>query len=699
MAGGFNMEGESIMEIVTNLVIQIGIIVFAVRVGGFLVTKIGIPSVLGELLAGIIIGPYALGGLAIPGFPNGLFPLYSESLAVSPELYAFSMVASIILLFASGIETDLGMFLKYSVTGGIVGIFGVIFSFAFGSIVGVILLKTSFFDPRCLFLGILSTATSVGITARILSDKKKMDTPEGVTTLAAAVFDDVLGIVLLAVVLGIVSILNSTEGGSINGKTILFIAGKSFGIWLGFTVLGLVFSKQIAKFLKIFKNSYDFSICSLGIAFLLAGFFEKQGLAMIIGAYVTGLSLSKTDIAAVIQERIHGLYEFFVPIFFCVMGMMVNIGEMMNKEILFFGLIYTIVAILAKVIGCGLPTLALGFNLKGALRIGVGMVPRGEVALIIAGIGITAGILNEQLFGVVIMMTLITTLLAAPLLNATLSIKGRGTRKESKASTSVSFSWDFKNDEIADLVVDILLKELKAEGFYVQMMNIDEGISQARKNDIVLSIKEQENIVTIETSEADSAFIKTSIYEVVLKLIESLQSLSLDFDAIALKKQMADGKVRVDTSLIKTLNTKTVTTDLKGSTKEEIIKELVLLLTNSGMVHDWELVLQDVLNREKSMSTAMQHGIALPHAKSDGVTSVCIAIGIKKEGIDCDSLDQKPSKLFVLVVSPKKTSSPHIQFLSSFASFLNKDEIVNDIVDSKSSQVMIDKIKRFSKNV
>ena len=151
------------------------------------------------------------------------------------------------------------------------------------------------------------------------------------------------------------------------------------------------------------------------------------------------------------------------------------------------------------------------------------------------GIGITAGILDEKLFGVVIMMTLITTLLAAPLLNAVLNMKGRGTKKETKASTTVSLSWDFKNDEIADLVVDTLLKDLKAEGFYVQMMNIDDGLSRARKNDMALSIMEQETF-TIETSEADSVFVKTSIYEVVLKLTDSMQNLTLGFDPIALKR-------------------------------------------------------------------------------------------------------------------------------------------------------------------
>lgn len=305
------MEAD-ITSRMADLVIQIGVIIFAVRFFGFLAKKVHIAPVLGELLAGVVLGPYALGAISLPGFPEGLFPLNSASLAVSPELYGFSMVASIILLFASGLETDLALFLRYSVAGGVIGIGGVAFSFVIGDVCGMLLLGCGFMDVRCLFLGIMSTATSVGITARILSDKKKMDSPEGVTILASAVFDDVLGIILLAIVMGIAAAVNSASGAvTIDGKQIALIALRAFSIWLVVTALGLIFSKKIANFLKLFKHTFDFSIAALGLGLLLGGFFEKQGLAMIIGAYVTGLSLSGSDIAAIIQERIHGLYELF----------------------------------------------------------------------------------------------------------------------------------------------------------------------------------------------------------------------------------------------------------------------------------------------------------------------------------------------------------------------------------------------------
>lgn len=678
---------EGIASVMANLVLQLGILIFAVRLIGKLFKKIKVPTVLGELLIGVVIGPFALGGIPLPGFPQGIFPLNSASLAVSPELYSFSQVASIILLFASGLETDLKLFLKYSVAGGVIGIGGVVFSFVLGDLVGVLLLHTNFMDVRCLFLGIMSTATSVGITARILSDKKKMDSPEGVTILASAVFDDVLGIILLAVILGVVAVLNGT-GASISGVEIAKIAGKAFGIWLVFTALGLIFSKQIAKFLKFFKHSYDFSICALGLGLLLAGVFEKQGLAMIIGAYVTGLSLSSTDIAPIIQERIRGLYDFFVPIFFAVMGMMVNVGEMLSKEVLIFGAIYTVVAILAKVFGCAFPAMLMGFNFKGGLRIGCGMIPRGEVALIIAGIGLTAGILDEKLFGVVILMTLVTTLVAAPFLNFSLSLPGRGTRKETTTEDGITLSWDFGSDEIADLVVDMLLKNFRNEGFYVQMMNINEGISQARKGSTVLSIKEEENIVTIETSAEAEAFVKTSMYEMILGVIDLINNLKKGFDGIALKKDILDSDATdadSDNQFKKLIKPEVIIANSKAETKDDLLKEMVLLLTNTGNVRDWEMVLSDVLSREKIMSTGMEKGIAIPHAKSDGVIAPCVAVCVKKDGIDFGSIDKEPSKIFFMIVSPKKANSPHLQMLASISSIVRNKETLSKILEAKNS--------------
>lgn len=685
---------ENITEVVTLLIFQLAVIIFAVRIFGKLAAKVGIPSVLGELIAGIVIGPYALGSIALPGFSHGLFPFNSASLVVSPELYSISSIASIILLFASGIETDLSLFIKYSVSGGIIGFGGVAVSFLFGDICSMLMLHASFMDVRCLFLGIMSTATSVGITARILSDRKKMGSPEGVTILASAVFDDVLGIVLLAVVMGIVGAMHGS--GSLSGSAIGMIALKAFSIWLVFTVLCIVLSKKIARFVRLFGGTFDFSIAALGVSFVLAGIFEKQGLAMIIGAYTTGLALSGTDIAPVIQERIHGLYKFFVPVFFAVMGMSVDVGQLFNKEVLLFGAVYTLAGVISKGVGCGAPALALGFNLKGAFRIGSGMIPRGEVALIIAGIGLTAGVINQQLFGVVILMTLITTLVAPPLLSVALKTKGRGTRKDVKTSDAQQFVWDFKDAEIAKLIINMFVSDLRSEGFYVQLMNISDGILQARKGDISLSIVQEGTEIVIETAEEDMGFVKGSIYEMIIRLNKSFESLKVLHNTTALQYGFANPANRVEPELFRVLKPECICCNLKGTTKNEILEEMVLLLEESGNVRNHARVLAAMHEREKSMSTGLEKGIAIPHARTDGVNELSLAIGIKKDGVDFDSLDKQPAKIFVMIATPQSGAGPQMQVMSAVSGALMQNDVIEKILQSESPAQIVELLKQAS---
>ena len=163
------------------------------------------------------------------------------------------------------------------------------------------------------------------------------------------------------------------------------------------------------------------TVVSFALTLLVAGIFEQAGLAMIIGAYIMGLTLSKTDISYIIQERLEMLQKFFVPMFFCVMGMLINVERVFAPDMILFGFIFVIFAILSKVIGCGLPALFLNFNLRCAITIGTGMVPRGEVALIIAGIGLASGIINDEIFSIALLMTFVTTLLTPPILDKMLN--------------------------------------------------------------------------------------------------------------------------------------------------------------------------------------------------------------------------------------------------------------------------------------
>jgi len=686
-----------ITELVAELVLQVGVILLTVRIFGQIAKKIGIPPVLGELIAGVIIGPFALGGIPLPFFPHGIFPLALDNgLAVSVELYAFATVASIVLLFVSGLETNLGLFLRYSFAGGIIGVSGALLSFAAGCLCGVFVFNASFLDPHCLFLGVIAMTTSVGISARTLSEKNKIESPEGVTILAASVFDDVVWIILLAVVLGIVSITAGNTGTSLTAASILLMAGKIFGIWLGTMVIMLLCSKILAKFLKYFKNSYEYSVLSLGLALILAGLLEKQGLALIIGAYIAGLSFSKTDIAPIIKERIKPLYQFFVPMFFAVMGMMVNIREIISPNILIFSGILTLAVILAKIFGCGGPALLLGFNRIGAIRIGSGMIPRGEGALITCGIGLAAGILDNQLFSSSVFMIFLTIVAAPPLLGLTFKIPGQGTRRPVKNDDNVQEIWKFHTGEIADLVMNKLLKELRTSDFYVQTIVINDGISsQARKGDISIILTEVESNVTVSTSKTDMPFVKNEILEVILALSHIIEELKASADTKEMKKELLDTDARTTKDILALIDPECFTMELKGETKEELIIELIDILALKGKLLNRDEALADVLRREKDMSTGMAHGIALPHAKTNGVNETTVAIGIKKAGVNFESIDGQPSRVFLLVVSPKKNGGGlHVQFLAAVGSILKEESMREAVINAASPQEAVDLLRK-----
>ncbi len=678
--------GASPTHDMTRLVIELGVILFAARAGGALFKRFNFPAVLGELVAGIIIGPYLLGALPFPGFPDGLFPIIAHSpIPVSTELYGIATIASIILLFMAGLETDLKLFLRFSFAGTVVGVGGVVFSFVIGDLTAVWLISgiDSFMHPQALFLGVMSTATSVGIPVRILSEKKKLDTPEGVTILAGAVIDDILGIILLAIVVGISTIDSSSGAHSPNWAAIGMIGVKAVGVWLLFTALGLLFAEKIAKLLRINGSLQTVAVMSLGLALLLAGIFEHAGLAMIIGAYVMGLTLSKTDLNFTIQEHLEPLQSFFVPIFFSFLGMLVNVRDIFTREALLIGGIYTVGAIAAKLIGSGIPALFLNFNRVGALRIGLGMVPRGEVALIIAGVGLANGILPKDLFSIAVVMTLVTTLVAPILLAQALSWGGRGTRKEVKVFDTSTLNFNFPSVEFTDLIEHKILQGFQAEGFMIHRLDIDVDIYNIQKEQILIIFKRENNEISIESSEDTQLFIRSLVYEMLVELNTVVANVKEMAKPEEMKRSLAESQSPLTASnrfdVSELLNPGRIIMDLKSSTKDAVIEELLTLLVEDGKICNLDSAKSAVMEREAAISTGMQYGLAIPHGRIAEVDNLHVAIGISQEGICFDSLDGNPSHVFVLTIVPSEKKVPYVQFLAAISSAMNSDERVKDL--------------------
>ncbi|MFP4212237.1 MAG: cation:proton antiporter, partial [Alkalispirochaeta sp.] len=662
--------GHSLEHRMTMLALQIGVILFAGYFGTRIARRLKVPVILGEILAGIVIGPWALGAVGFPGYPEGLFPPATNALSISPELYGFAVVASIVLLFLMGLETDIRLFLRFAVKGSVVGLTGAVLSVGAGILIGRLMIDAGPGDPRSLFLGVVAIATSVDITGRILSERHKMASPEGVTILSASVIEDVIGITLLAVVLG-VDAMRDVAGNGVVWREVLAIAGRALGVWLGFTTLGIVFARRIGSLLKAVRNPAQIAVLSLGLALILAGLFEAAGLAMIIGAYVMGLSLANTDISYVVQEKIETVHQFFDPIFFTVIGMLINVFIIASAEVVIFGLLFGVLAAASKLIGCGLPSLGLGFTRAGALRIATGMVPRGEVALVIASIGIGSGILDDRLFGVVIFMTLFSTLIGPPVFNRMLQRDVRTTRRTVSDEEMVTTDFEFGSAELTRFLLNDVIGTMRSEGFYVNTAEGERKVYHMRRDSVFIAMMATPVSLHFTTRRDDVTLVNNLIYESILSLQQQVAHIRTISKPIELQRHLVESESRAVVDWYRHLPVECIHLSMKARDKESAIRELVMSMVQAGRVTDHEGVLSAVLERERSMSTGMQHGVAIPHGRSDGVTALSVAVGIVPDGVDFQSLDGEATTIIFLVVSPKDNPGPHLQVLAGIAGIVS----------------------------
>ncbi len=684
-------HGGGMTDRMMRLAIQIGLILFAAKIGNVVFERLKLPGVLGEICAGIVIGPYALGGINVPflrGFEQGLFftppDVAVSQMAVSPELYGLCSVASIVLLFVVGLETDLKLFLRYIVVGSVVGIGGVLASFITGDLIGIYFLSKifpndhyTFFHPACIFLGVMSTATSVSITARILSERKKMKTPEGVTILSGAVIDDVFGVILLAIGIGIAK--SEVAAGQMNWHVIGRGAAQTITVWIAATATAVLFSRWISSGLKRFGSKTAISIMALGLTMIVAGFFEEARLAMIIGAYVMGLALSRTDISHAIRENLHPIATFLVPIFFTVMGMLVDVRPIFSTTgqasfyglpiVLVFGLVYTVLAILAKLLGCGLPLLACGFKLRGAMRVGIGMVPRGEVALIVAGVGLSGGFLSQEVFTVAILMTLLTTIAAPPMLVKVFQSDRRGLRSKAKdADDAPSLTYTLPTPELTKMITDELLHVFEKEGFFVHDLEMGHHNFQVRKDAVSITIEMKDCSIDFFCERHEKSLVQTALTEVIAEIEATLAVLRKPYDLQGIvANQGAPVQVeRLKQRLGKYLILSHMFPHLESTTPEGIIREMVAAMAKQGHLSSPEAVIQSVLRREAVMPTGLRDGLAMPHGRTDSVKKLTCAVGICRKGADFQTLDGKLAQIIILVLSPAEgNNAPYMEFIAA----------------------------------
>lgn len=373
--------------------VQLAIIIIAAKLAGSLSARFGQPSVLGEIIVGILLGP-------------SVFGLIEQTDILS----TFSTMGVILLMFIAGLETDLDEFKRSAKSSTFVGFGGIIFPLVLGYLTGILI---GLSDVQAWFLGALLSATSVSISVQALKEMNQLKTAEGTTVLGAAVIDDVVVMIILA-------FLMSFGGSGDTDVTTLVLT-----IVLFFAAAILVAWKVIPWFLKSFSKlpvSEPLVAAALIICFVYAFAAEYTGVANIIGAYIAGIAIGTTKFKDEIFGKVETIsYSIFVPIFFAYIGISAEFTGILDNLVLIIGL--SILAILTKFVGAGLGAKLSGFGWNSSMGIGSAMVSRGEVALIVAAIGLSSNLVSPDLYAAVIVVVVMTTIVTPPMMKVFFSRK------------------------------------------------------------------------------------------------------------------------------------------------------------------------------------------------------------------------------------------------------------------------------------
>jgi len=378
------------METSTNFLFDLAIILLCANIGGIIAVRFKQPSVLGQILAGLLIGP-------------SVFGLIGQSEFIAN----YSEIGVLLLMFMAGMETNIDDLKKSAGSALTIATGGVIVPYILGFLVIRIFYKEAT-TSAAIFSGVILTATSISITIQSLREFNKTKDRVGVNILGAAIIDDVLGIIVLAVVVGIVSPSQGENPLLVIVKIVIFFI---LAVIIGMILLSLL-SKYLYKLSAIITPSAIALICCFLIAYLASEF----GIAAIIGAYSAGIIFSLLPKA---RNKIdHDVsiiaYTLFTPVFFANIGLEVNLSGI--SSVLLLSFMFLLAAIVGKIIGCGLGAKLSKFTNKECLQVGIGMIPRAEVALIVANLGKNSGILSDALFTAAIVVAIGTTLVTPPLL-------------------------------------------------------------------------------------------------------------------------------------------------------------------------------------------------------------------------------------------------------------------------------------------
>lgn len=399
-------------KIVLHILLSVGVIVIFAKYFGVLARKIGIPEVAGMIVAGLLLR-------FIPWFNNfgGTEP---DVICAEANRFISIMaeIGVILIMFSAGLSTNLKSLIKSGIKSTIIASMGVFVPLIMGTVMAFCFFGFNGFGTaeffKCLFVGTILTATSVSISVAVLKEFGKIKTDVGQTIISSAIIDDVIGIIVLTIVLGV----SSGNGGYIE------IILKTLAFFACALIVGFIVYKLFKWYDKRHPRSHRIPIYALGVALIFAYCAEKFfGIADITGAYIAGIVLCNLHDASYMESKVDiNAYMLFSPVFFASIGLKTNLSGL-TLDLLWFAIAFVIIGCISKIIGCGGISKALGFNWRESYQIGLGMMVRGEVALIVATKGLNNNLITPEYFSAVILLIIVSSMLVPILLKRAFGIK------------------------------------------------------------------------------------------------------------------------------------------------------------------------------------------------------------------------------------------------------------------------------------
>ncbi len=673
---------------ITRLLLELGVVILAAKAGGAIARRIGLPELLGEVAAGVALGPYALGAVGFPGFPDGLVPLAQGTFPISLQLYGFAAVGAVVHVLVVGLESDSGVFARARRRGLPVALGSSLLSLIVGALVPVLFFGLPLFDRRVMFFAALSVSTSLGIQARILHDHHKMATPEGVTIVSSSLMQDGFAIVFLAIALAVGGVELGHDGDADLVTTVIPVALIALAALAGGGALAFFGAPRLAAFFRERVSPNLLAALIVGITLFVSAVFEAFGVASIIGAYIIGIAFSRTELSDVLAEKTQPIAEFFVPVLYVVMGMLVDWRVLFDLSILLPGVGFALLSAAAKIVGSGIPARLSGFNKLGVLRVGLGTVCRGEVALIIASVGLALGDFSLELFQIMVVMIVVSVAIGAPALSATMRSKHAGTKGRWGQRDTEITKIDLPNEELSDLITDGILRVAEEDGFFVHRLELEGTVYRLRRNEVYLTMNRDPTSIRIVSDPRDTGIAKTMLYEVIVHVRDRVARIADVTVPKELRRDVGGGGAST-VSLRDYLSPAAAAVPLEAESKEDAIRELVHQLDRAGRITDAEQVLNDVMEREATVSTGMEKGLAIPHARTNGVKGMAVAVGLSREGLDFQSLDGNPTHLIFLIASSPEDRGPHLQLLAAIAKRMRDKERIAEALSAKDETDLI----------